>query len=87
MATPMAMRFTELNGRNFKVANVTAGTFSLQTMDSVDLDSTTFAAYTSGGTAAKVFEIVTPYITADLPTLQYVQEADIVTIVHPNYQH
>lgn len=76
---------TELNGRNFKVANVITHTFELQTMDSVDLDATAYTAYTSGGMAAKVYEIVTTYVTADLSTLQYVQEADIVTIVHPNY--
>ncbi len=76
---------TELNGRNFKVSNVATHTFELQTMDSVDLDASAYTAYTSGGTAAKVYEIVTPYVTADLATLQYVQEADIVTIVHPTY--
>jgi hypothetical protein len=32
-----------------------------------------------------VFEIPTPYITADLADLQYVQSADVVTICHPNY--
>jgi hypothetical protein len=32
-----------------------------------------------------VFEIPSPYVEADLFALQYVQSADIVTIVHPNY--
>lgn len=76
---------TELNGRNFKVANVAANTFSLQYMDGTDVDSTSFGTYTSGGTAAKVYEIVTTYVEADLDELQYVQSADIITIVHPNY--
>ena len=31
------------------------------------------------------YEIVTPYAVADLPTLQYVQSADTITLVHPNY--
>lgn len=31
------------------------------------------------------FEIATPYVTADLATLQYFQSGDVVTIVHPNY--
>lgn len=31
------------------------------------------------------FELVTPYVEADLPTLNYAQSADVVTIVHPNY--
>ncbi len=30
-------------------------------------------------------EIVSPYVTADLPGLQYVQSGDVVTIVHPSY--
>lgn len=76
---------TELNGRNFKIVVASANTFSLQYMDGTAVDSTLFGAYTSGGTTAKVYEIVTPYIEADLAEMQFVQSADIVTIVHPNY--
>ena len=76
----------ELNNRNFKVANVTANTFELQLMDgSTNLDGTGFSAFTSGGTASKMYEIVTTYATADLSTLNYVQSADIVTIAHATY--
>ena len=32
-----------------------------------------------------IYEIPTPYVTADLGTLYSVQSGDIVTIVHPNY--
>lgn len=76
---------TELNGRNFKIADKTPNTFELQTMDSVDLDATGYGAFTSGGTAAKVFEITTPYVEADLPGIRFIQSADIVTLTHPNY--
>lgn len=31
------------------------------------------------------YEIVTPYVTADLAALNYVQSGDVVTITHPNY--
>jgi hypothetical protein len=31
------------------------------------------------------YEVVTPYVTADLSTLKFVQSGDIVTITHPNY--
>jgi hypothetical protein len=31
------------------------------------------------------YEIATPYTTADLPTLKYVQSADIMTIAHPSH--
>jgi len=76
---------TELNGRNFKIANVTTHTFELQTMDGTDLDATGYTAYTSGGTAAKIYEIATPYTTADLPDLKHVQTGDVVTLTHNSY--
>ncbi len=76
---------TEINGINVLVANSTANTFEITDLGGTNIDSTAFTAYTSGGTAAKVYEIVTPYLEADLPTIQYVQSADIVTIVHPTY--
>ena len=77
---------TELNGRNFKVVVVSADTFEIQYMDGTDVDSTLFNAYISGGTTAKVYEIATPYLAADLPELQYVQSADTITLVHPSYE-
>lgn len=76
---------TELNNRNFKVANAAANTFELQEMDGTNLDSSAYGSYTSGGTAAKIYEIATTYVEADLPTLQFDQSADVITIVHPNY--
>lgn len=32
-----------------------------------------------------IYEIPTPYVTADLPTLQFVQSGDVVTITHASY--
>lgn len=32
-----------------------------------------------------IYEIPTPYVSADLPTLKYSQSGDVVTITHPNY--
>lgn len=76
---------TEVNNRNFKVANVTGTTFELQTMDSVDLDASGYTAYSSGGSSYLVYEISTPYAEEDLMELNFVQSADVITIVHPNY--
>ena len=75
----------ELNVRNFKVANKTTDTFELQEMDGTDLDSTGYTAFTSGGTAARVYTITTPYLEADLATLEFTQSADVITITHPTY--
>lgn len=78
---------TQLNNRNFKIANVNSGsnTFELQYMNGTNVNSTGFGAYTSGGTAKRVYEIATPYVEADLAELQFVQSADVVTLVHKNY--
>ncbi len=76
---------TELNGRNFKLANVTANTFELTGLGGTDIDGSGFSAYTSGGTSAKVYEVATPYAAADLDILKFVQSNDVMTIVHPTY--
>lgn len=76
---------TELNGRNFKVADVTSNTFSLKYMDGTAVNSTAFGTYTSGGSCARVYTIASPYVEDDLFELRFVQSADVVTIVHANY--
>ena len=44
--------------------------------------------YTYGGqilSGGSPYEIVTPYLAADLFTLEFAQSGDVMTIVHPNY--
>lgn len=76
---------TEVNGRQFKVAGAGANTFELQYMDGTAVDATGAGAYTSGGTAYRVYEIVTPYVEDDLASLHFVQSADVVTITSRNH--
>lgn len=76
---------TQLNGRNFKVADVTTNTFNLKNMDGTYLNSSSYNDYISGGSAFLVYEIATPYVVADLPLLKFVQSADVITLVHGNY--
>ena len=77
---------TYLNNRTFKIANVNTGanTFELQYLDGTNVNMTG-NTYTSGGAAQKYYEISSPYVENDLPLIKYVQSADVVTIVHPNY--
>jgi hypothetical protein len=76
---------TELNGRNFRVANVATNTFELEDLFGNAIDTTGFTAFTSGGTADKIYEITTPYTTANLPALNFAQSADVMYLVHPTY--
>ncbi|MBI1213956.1 MAG: hypothetical protein GC190_21045 [Alphaproteobacteria bacterium] len=71
---------TQLNNREFAVANAAANTFDLS-----GLDATGYGAYTSGGTASKIYEIASPYLEADLDALRFAQSADILYVVHPSY--
>lgn len=76
---------TELNGKTFKVANKTTNTFELQDVDGNNVNTTGYTAYGSAGVANKIYEIASPYTTADLSTIKFAQSADLMYLVHPSY--
>lgn len=76
---------TGLNGRFVKVAGASANAFNLTDTAGNAIDTTAFGTFVSG-TMARVYEITTPYLEADLPTLHYAQSADVLTITHTTYQ-
>ena len=67
---------TQLNGRRFRIANVTTNTFELS-----GVDSTSYTTYTSGGTVASVYEIASPFTESMLYDIQFTQSADVMYIV------
>lgn len=76
---------TELNGRTARVANQTTNTFTLTDFQGVNINTTAYAAYTSGGTAARVYTVATPWTEDALFDLNFAQSADVLTVVHPSY--
>ena len=64
--------------RFFKVTVVDADTFTTTDLWNV-------AATASGATAARVYTLASPYLSADLTTLAFAQNADVVTLTHPAY--
>lgn len=76
---------TTLNGRFVKVTVVDANNFTITDLGNVAINSTAYTAYTSGGTAARVYEVAMPYADADLFDIHWTQSADVLTLVHPNY--
>lgn len=76
---------TQVNGQTYVVANASGSTFSLVDLFGVAVDSTTFGTFLSGGTAARIYTLTTPYQAADLPQLKYTQSADSMSLTHPNY--
>jgi hypothetical protein len=78
---------TEVNGREFKVANVNTGsnTFELHDIVAGGIDSSSYGTYTGGGTVSEIYEILSPYSESDLFDLQFAQAGDTVYIAHPSY--
>ena len=72
---------TQLNGRRFRIANVTTNTFELS-----GVDSTSYTTYTSGGTVASVYEIASPFTESMLYDIQFTQSADVMYIVEETLQ-
>lgn len=73
---------TEVNNREFTVANVDTGA---NTFELSGINSTTYTTYTSGGTVAEIYEIAHPYAAADLFSVQIAQDADTVYLAHRDY--
>lgn len=71
---------TELNGLRFTITSTGANTFTLD-----GIDSSAYTAYSSGGTAEKIYQITTPWADDELVDLKFTQSADILYVVHPDY--
>lgn len=76
-----------LNGRTFIVSNVVAGsnTFELTYLNGTNVNSSSWPAWSSGGTVAEIYQITTPYDHLDLPRLKFAQSGDVLTLTHPTY--
>ncbi len=79
---------TEINHTRvyYTVANRTATTFEVQDQDGVNVDSTGFTAYSSGGVVNVIHELASTYLEADLKLIQYTQSADVISLVHEDYE-
>ncbi len=73
---------TEVNNREFEVANVNAGA---NTFELSGVDSTAYGTYASGGTVAEIIEVTTSYIISQIQALSFAQSADTLFIAHPDH--
>lgn len=77
---------TQLNGETYVIAGRTPGSFQLLDVYGNQIDGTAFSAFTSNGTAARIFTLTTIYAEADLPYLKFTQSADVMSICDVNQQ-
>jgi hypothetical protein len=94
MSTGDVVRFTDVvgttelnyNGNDateWTITVVTATTFSL---DGTDGDDFTTYVGDAGDSVASIFELTSPYLTADLPQLKFEQSADVMFISNTPYE-
>jgi hypothetical protein len=72
---------TRLNGREAAVASVVDANNI-----TININTTSFSAYTSGGTVAQIYELASPYTEAQLFEIDYTQTNDTMYIVHKDHQ-
>lgn len=75
---------TNLNGLTWVVTFIDTNHISLSDLFGDPVDSTNFDAYTSGGTASRIFTVVSPYNAVDLPFLKYTQSKDTMSLTCVN---
>lgn len=71
---------TELNNLTGIIATPTANTYELRNVYGQLIDTSTFGTYVSGGKAARIYTLVTPYAETDLLYLKLTQSADVMSI-------
>ena len=75
----------ELKSRNYLVAGSSTNTFTLTDLYGVAIDTTSFTTFDSGVTTAKIYEVATPYTSAQVNDVRFAQSADVMYIVHPSH--
>jgi len=92
LSTGDVVRFAGLTGTteaNYNGNDATEWTITVVTATTFSLDGTDgddFTTYISDGTVASIFELTSPYLTADIPQLKFEQSADVMFIAHPSYE-
>lgn len=77
---------TQLNSRSFfQVLAVNTNLITLGDVNGNAINSLSFNTWTSGGSIARIYTIVSPYAVADLPLLKYVQITNTMYVTHPSY--
>lgn len=77
---------TELVARNYLIANSTANTFTLTDLFGNAINTTGFTTYTGSGVSVdKLFEVSTPYTSAQINDVRFAQSADVMYLVHPSH--
>lgn len=76
---------TQFNNVEVQVSGSSGSTFNALDAFGNNINSTNFTAWSSGGTANQIIELVMPYTDADVANLRWAQSANQLYLFHPNY--
>lgn len=77
---------TQLNGKYYSVLAVAGNNVTLGDLNGNNINSTGYSTYTSGGTAARVYTLSSPYTSADdLRLIKFAQSVGQMILCHPNH--
>ena len=82
---PSVGEMTQLANRTVRVVVLTVDTVELRDVFNNPIDTSAYTAYGSGGTAARIYTLVSPYAVADLDRLRSSQIRDTMRFTHNNY--
>ena len=71
---------TQLNGKTAVLTKTGATTFTLTDVFNNNWDSTSWGAFTSGGTASRLYTLPTPYAETDLEYIKFAESADVMSL-------
>jgi hypothetical protein len=77
---------TQLNGNYYIVQKINANSYSLTDLFGAAVNTTTFGAFTSNGSAQRVYTLASPFAAADLALVKYTQSVNTLILCHPSYQ-
>ena len=78
--------FQSVTNKVFTITAVSGSTYTLANPDGTPAVIVgTASAAVSGASVARLYTLTTPYVGTDLALLKFVQNADTMTLTHPNY--
>ncbi len=79
-----ALGMTQIDGLTFIVKTVVGNSLTLADTFGNLINSLAFGAYAMGGTAARIYTVVSPYTASDLPYLKTAESADLMSLLLSN---
>lgn len=76
---------TQLNDNYYSVLAVSGNSVTIGDLNGNPIDSTGYGTWTSGGTAARIYTIPSPYAAADLAVIKFAQSTNQMILCHPDY--